>query len=81
MTVVEAREKNICRICGGPSTAPFMLEYGDEFAHQDCLEGKTPRPGTPVHSLGTPVGWQEEFKELCYVRPLDDCLPNNCEVQ
>lgn len=60
MTVQEAKEEGVCRVCGHsvatllmPETAwrdgwrdrfgnrirvfPIALNYGDEFAHEDCL--------------------------------------------
>jgi hypothetical protein len=55
MTVAEARDQRVCRICGqpvkggGPIDWPLIfgkmtfpsrltLNFGDEFAHTDCLE-------------------------------------------
>jgi hypothetical protein len=37
MTIEEARSKRVCRICGLPVRAPFTMNYGEEFAHTDCL--------------------------------------------
>lgn len=37
ISVQEAQLYQICRICGGPDTAPFTLNYGKEYAHTKCL--------------------------------------------
>ena len=46
LTLGEARSKHVCRVCGekdGPrrrsdgSPEPFVLGYGFEYAHEDCL--------------------------------------------
>jgi hypothetical protein len=37
LTVREAQLLDVCRICRGPSGAPFTLNYGEEFAHDQCL--------------------------------------------
>jgi hypothetical protein len=65
MTVKEAREARVCRICGrpislhgGPANAPFVFgemtfpeqitfNYGEEFAHTDCLKERNELPRTP----------------------------------
>lgn len=39
LTVREAQLCNVCRVCRGKPGAPFLLEYGKEFAHPKCLEG------------------------------------------
>lgn len=39
LTVEQARFLDVCRICHKPQTAPFILNYGKEFAHESCLEG------------------------------------------
>lgn len=43
LTVEEARMLNVCRLCHlaplpTPEGGPFVLKYGEEFAHQKCLE-------------------------------------------
>jgi hypothetical protein len=40
-TVREAQKANLCRVCGKPvdhvrPSNPILLNYGAEFAHQDC---------------------------------------------
>lgn len=42
LTVGMARALNVCRICGREMSAPFMLNYGDEFSHSACLEKSVP---------------------------------------
>lgn len=46
LTVGEAREKGVCRICGEKAGAkmnpdgtvdPFVLNFGKEYAHESCL--------------------------------------------
>jgi hypothetical protein len=37
LTVREARLLNVCRICRGEVKSPFLLNYGQEFAHQFCV--------------------------------------------
>lgn len=42
LTVREAQKCNVCRVCRGPSgasieTGAFVLNYGEEFAHEKCL--------------------------------------------
>lgn len=42
MTVEEARERRVCRVCGEAIHAPggplaLTLNYGEEFAHTSCL--------------------------------------------
>lgn len=37
LTVAEAREKRVCRICEKPANGPLTLDFGAEFAHTDCL--------------------------------------------
>jgi len=29
---------NVCRICGGPFSLPWVLAYGKEFAHPICVD-------------------------------------------
>ncbi len=38
LTVREAQLCNVCRICRQGPGAPFVLNYGKEFAHPGCLE-------------------------------------------
>ena len=37
--VETARLLDVCRICKQPSSAPFKLNYGEEYAHTKCLNG------------------------------------------
>jgi len=37
LTVKEAQLTGVCRICRGEASAPFLLSYGEEFAHVKCL--------------------------------------------
>ena len=38
LTVREAQLTNACRVCRKPYSAPFVLDYGKEFAHEECLK-------------------------------------------
>lgn len=39
LSVHEAQLLSVCRICRGEKiSAPFVLNYGEEYAHQDCLD-------------------------------------------
>lgn len=40
LTVKQAQKLCLCRICGGKMSAVFILNYGAEFAHEDCLKKK-----------------------------------------
>lgn len=40
LTLEEAQRTNCCRICGKSVHAPFILNYGAEFAHEKCLRGE-----------------------------------------
>jgi hypothetical protein len=33
----EAVKSRCCRICGGPDSAPLVLDYGREYAHRACI--------------------------------------------
>lgn len=35
--VEAARAAHACRICGEPESAPFVCNYGKEYAHEACL--------------------------------------------
>lgn len=39
LSVREGQLLNVCRICREPygTSMPFILNYGEEFAHQSCL--------------------------------------------
>lgn len=43
LSVREAQLLRVCRVCRGPNDPkapgdPFVLKYGDEHAHQSCLD-------------------------------------------
>lgn len=42
MSLKEAQERGVCRICGMPQQAgpgfPFLTDFGKEFAHEKCLK-------------------------------------------
>lgn len=49
LSVDEAKEKGICRICGLPAERwmydqAMVYNYGKEYAHRDCLDGKSESP-------------------------------------
>lgn len=46
MTVEEAKQRRVCRVCGGPDSPrqvtpvlidSFVLNYGKEYAHASCI--------------------------------------------
>ena len=37
LTVEQAADQHVCRICRRPVSAVFVLDYGREFAHEECL--------------------------------------------
>lgn len=39
LSVREAQLCDACRICRRPCSAPFVLNFGEEYAHQACLDG------------------------------------------
>jgi hypothetical protein len=43
LSVEEARMCNVCRVCRCPYSAPFTMNYGEEFAHTKCInsDGKS----------------------------------------
>lgn len=41
LTVEEAQRLRVCRICRKPMSAPFLLNFGKEFAHEACLESNS----------------------------------------
>lgn len=41
LTVREAQLCGVCRVCRTKVTAPFVLNYGAEFAHESCLKGQS----------------------------------------
>lgn len=52
LSVIDARRQHVCRLCGishnlpGPGatrSVPFLLAFGDEFAHESCLDRWPPR--------------------------------------
>ena len=57
LSVSEARLLNVCRICRVPynerrtETSPFVLNYGKEFAHENCIKQEHARKQTckPVY--------------------------------
>lgn len=42
LTVREAQLCHVCRICHGKVTGPFKLNYGEEYAHEACLDATEP---------------------------------------
>lgn len=36
LTVEQARLLDICRVCHGPFETPFIVNYGQEYAHEKC---------------------------------------------
>jgi len=37
LSLKEAKAKDNCRVCDEPSSAPFALNFGDEYSHERCL--------------------------------------------
>lgn len=37
LSLQEAKMLNVCRICKGAVTVPFVYNYGKEYAHTQCL--------------------------------------------
>ena len=37
LTAEEAEQLRVCRFCWMPQTAVFIMVYGEEFAHQECM--------------------------------------------
>jgi hypothetical protein len=57
LTVAEAQRRRVCRICklndDPPPGNPLVLNYGEEYAHEHCLNRLTVRSARPGHSLTT----------------------------
>ena len=46
LTLKEAQRTHCCRVCGETVYAPFILNFGKEFAHEKCLQpAKKPLSG------------------------------------
>ena len=37
LSVEDARQRNLCRLCGESASVPITLDYGKEFAHTSCV--------------------------------------------
>lgn len=46
LTVREGQLLNVCRICRKKYGAPFVLNYGKEFACQSCVESEKCKPSS-----------------------------------
>jgi hypothetical protein len=54
LTLEQAKLMHVCRICKKPDRPltidnkidPFILNYGEEYAHKSCLEGTANGSGT-----------------------------------
>ena len=78
-TVEAAQKADRCRICGMPPTAcygnTFLLHYGQEYAHQKCVEkAGPPRPVCAVCGLLVPdcIVWQTECAVVAQFHKLWD---------
>lgn len=74
LTLNDFRLLGICRICHEPESTPFVLDFGNEYAHWACLvrELKEPPTGQPLPRAGELV-----YTSVDASRPFFDYIPPN----
>jgi hypothetical protein len=81
LSVKQAQEQNVCRICKKDVTVinpdnPLILNFGDEYAHKNCLPQPTTTPTIETDAIvrpfyGMDVSTEEASALLDHARKLE----------